>query len=140
MIFPSTFTICQTDMSPQSNNKILQRNGKRKTNIFPFYVGSPEPPVHCNASSTKSDSFKIVCEPGFDGGAPQQFNLIILNTKLNIVILNRTSIVPVFNVQGLAANLTTVYQASIYSYNLKGRSDTIVLPPVTIHAEASSHQ
>ena len=135
MILRFTFSICQRDMSPQSNNKIYYiRNRELECSI----LGSPDPPNNCNATMSKSDSFKITCDPGFDGGAPQQFNLIILNTKLNTVIMNRTSIVPVFNVQGLTTNLTTVYQASIYSYNLKGRSDTVHLPSITIDAQENN--
>ena len=40
-----------------------------------------------------------------------------------------------FTAAGLSSNQTTVYQAQIYSYNLKGRSEVVKLPKITLDAE-----
>ena len=65
----------------------------------------------------------------------QEFNLVLINNNLNLVISNQTSIIPSFSIKGLVPNQTSVYQASIFSFNLKGRSEAVVLPKITIDAE-----
>ena len=40
-----------------------------------------------------------------------------------------------FTAAGLSSNQTTVYQVQIYSYNLKGRSEVVTLPKITLDAE-----
>ena len=40
---------------------------------------------------------------------------------------------------GLATNQTAVFQATIYSYNLKGRSERVTLPKMTLDAEECCH-
>ena len=40
---------------------------------------------------------------------------------------------------GLATNETAVFQATIYSYNLKGRSERVKLPKMTLDAEECCH-
>ena len=62
--------------------------------------GSPEPPLNCNSSLAKSRTLDIKCDPGFDGGLPQEFTIIIVNNNINKVIMNKTSIIPSFSIQG----------------------------------------
>ena len=64
-------------------------------------IGSPEPPLNCNVSIGKTQSLDIVCEPGFDGGLPQEFTIIVINDDLNVVVINKTSIFPSFSIQGI---------------------------------------
>lgn len=100
-------------------------------------AGSPEPPLNCNVSIGKTQSLDIVCEPGFDGGLPQEFTIIVINDDLNVVVINKTSIFPSFSIQGLSSNKSVSYKASVYSYNLKGKSEVVTLPEITLDAEVS---
>ena len=63
-------------------------------------LGSPEPPLNCNSSLVKSHTLDIKCDPGFDGGLPQEFTLILVNNNIKKVIMNKTSIIPSFSIQG----------------------------------------
>ena len=40
---------------------------------------------------------------------------------------------------GLTSNQTTVFLLRVYSYNLKGRSEVVTLPKITLDAEENCH-
>ena len=64
-------------------------------------LGSPEPPLNCNISLRKPNTLEIDCQPGFDGGLPQEFKIIVVNTITNKVIMNKTALLPSIRVPGL---------------------------------------
>lgn len=100
-------------------------------------AGPPEPPGNCNINISKKHKLDIYCDPGFDGGLPQQFSMTMFAAKKNKVIANKTAIMPSFSVAGLRQNHTAIYRVYLYSFNSKGKSEVIVLPDVALDGEVS---
>ena len=94
-------------------------------------------------TDTKDADWLIVrCNEGFDGGLPlASFELEIFGEEnddhINTIYLNRTtrsSFGPVFEVSGLEPGRN--YRLLIYAVNAKGRSDPVILEPVTLKGVA----
>lgn len=70
------------------------------------------------------------CAEGFNGGLPQSFVLEVREVGSLAVAANLTSPLPRFTVHGLDPGQD--YQASVFAYNVKGRSEPVVLQTTTL--------
>ena len=104
---------------------------------YPFFLGPPEPPLNCNINISKKHNLDIYCDPGFDGGLPQEFSMTLYLAKDNKIITNKTSILPSFIVQGLQKNHSVIYRVHLRSFNSKGKSDIIMLPDIVLDGEVA---
>ncbi|XP_024892501.1 hemicentin-1-like [Temnothorax curvispinosus] len=93
--------------------------------------------------SRDSDSLIVRCSEGFDGGLPlTNYELEVYSEEsvyhVNTIYLNHTdrsgSSGPVFEVSGLEPGRN--YRLHLYAVNAKGRSDPVVLEPVTLKGVA----
>ncbi|XP_029055789.1 hemicentin-2-like isoform X1 [Osmia bicornis bicornis] len=93
--------------------------------------------------SRDADWLIVKCSEGFDGGLPlTNYELEVYSEEnvnhVNIIYLNRTerssSSGPVFEVPGLEPGRN--YRLHLYAVNAKGRSDPVVLEPVTLKGVA----
>lgn len=66
-------------------------------------------------------SMSIRCSEGFNGGLQQQFMLEVRDLQTSELRANYSSPVPRFTVNSLVPS--TIYLASVYAFNTKGRSD-----------------
>lgn len=67
----------------------------------------------------------IRCSEGFNGGLQQQFMLEVREMQTNELRANYSSPVPRFTVNSLMPS--TIYLASVFAFNTKGRSDPTVV-------------
>lgn len=87
--------------------------------------------VHnCTTSNTSTNSFSVRCAEGFNGGLPQSFLLEVRESNSQELRANLTSPVPRFSVTHLESG--ALYQACIYAYNDKGRSEAMVVQAGTL--------
>lgn len=87
--------------------------------------------VHnCTTSNTSTNSFSVRCAEGFNGGLPQSFLLEVRESNSQELRANLTSMVPRFSVTQLESG--ALYQACIYAYNDKGRSEAMVVQAGTL--------
>ena len=93
--------------------------------------------MSCNVNTSREPRMEIRCEPGFDGGLPQHFSLLLVTVKDNMLLANTSSVSPVFSVLGLKTNQSTLYRAYIHSVNAKGKSEVLVLPDIVLGWELS---
>lgn len=93
--------------------------------------------------SRDADWLIVRCSEGFDGGLPlTNYELEVYSEEnvyhVNTIYLNHTersgSSGPVFEVPGLEPGRK--YRLHLYAVNAKGRSDPVVLEPVTLKAVA----
>ncbi|PSN53391.1 hypothetical protein C0J52_03815 [Blattella germanica] len=93
-------------------------------------AGRPDQVYNCTVANTSMTSFSMNCAPGFNGGMEQSFLLEVRESQSQILRYNMTSIKPMFSVTGLEAG--SHYQACVYSYNHKGRSEPVVVQASTL--------
>lgn len=81
------------------------------------------------------------CNEGFDGGLPlTSFELEVFSEDndehMNTIYINRTAGAPgpIFEIPGLEPGRN--YRLLIYAVNAKGRSDPVILEPVTLKGVA----
>lgn len=75
-------------------------------------------------------SFVVRCSEGFNGGLPQSFAVEVRETESQQLKANASAPVPRFSVGGLEPGLQ--YQACVYSVNVKGRSEPVVVQTSTL--------
>jgi hypothetical protein len=75
-------------------------------------------------------SFSVHCSPGFNGGMEQFFLMEVRESQSQVLRYNVSSAVPRFSVTGLEAG--SHYQACVYSFNHKGRSEPVVIQASTL--------
>jgi hypothetical protein len=75
-------------------------------------------------------SFSVHCSPGFNGGMEQFFLMEVRESQSQVLRYNVSSTVPRFSVTGLEAG--SHYQACVYSFNHKGRSEPVVIQASTL--------
>ena len=99
-------------------------------------AGKPDPVSNCTVASSSYSTMRIHCEPGFNGGLKQTFNLEIRateqssSTKRSQTVQNLTGRSrPDFVLTGLIPD--TGYTISVYALNPKGQSDRMVLQAYT---------
>ena len=93
--------------------------------------------MNCIVNASKTSKMEIRCEPGFDGGLPQHFSLLLVTVKDNLVLVNTTNLTPVFSMSSLQTNQSSLYRAYIHSVNAKGKSEVLVLPDIVLGGELS---
>ncbi|XP_053985137.1 protein turtle-like isoform X1 [Hylaeus anthracinus] len=93
-------------------------------------AGRPDMVHNCTTSNTSTNSFSVRCAEGFNGGLPQSFLLEVRESNSQELRANITSPVPRFSVAHLEAG--ALYQACIYAYNDKGRSEAMVVQAGTL--------
>ena len=101
--------------------------------------------VHnCTTANTSTNSFTVKCTEGFNGGLPQSFLLEVRETNSQELRVNLSSPVPRFSVTNLDSG--ALYQACVFAYNDKGRSEPLVvqagtlrLPEKQLTSEAGEH-
>lgn len=69
---------------------------------------------------------------GFDGGQRQRFIMEIFDQQTNVLQANISSLYPIFTVNGLDPN--KMVKIIIYAFNVKGRSDSVMLEASTLKA------
>ena len=92
--------------------------------------GRPDMVHNCTTSNTSTNSFSVRCAEGFNGGLPQSFLLEVRESNSQELRANLTSPVPRFSVTHLESGI--LYQACIYAYNDKGRSEAMVVQAGTL--------
>ncbi|GFY62256.1 uncharacterized protein TNIN_414411 [Trichonephila inaurata madagascariensis] len=95
----------------------------------------PDQVRNCSVTNYTSDSLRIECEEGYDGGLQQKFYLEVYNEAQEYLEKNLTRLEPVFNVQDITAS--TEYILVIYAANMKGRSPSVVIKGSTEAAPRS---
>ncbi|KAK1133119.1 hypothetical protein K0M31_014477 [Melipona bicolor] len=93
-------------------------------------AGRPDMVHNCTTSNTSTNSFSVRCAEGFNGGLPQSFLLEVKESNSQKLRANLTSPVPRFSVTHLESG--ALYQACIYAYNDKGRSEAMVVQAGTL--------
>lgn len=88
-------------------------------------TGRPDMVHNCTTSNTSTNSFSVRCAEGFNGGLPQSFLLEVRESNTQELRANLTSPVPRFSVTQLESG--ALYQACVYAYNDKGRSEAMVV-------------
>lgn len=89
--------------------------------------------VHnCTISNSSTNSFSVKCTEGFNGGLPQTFLLEVRETNSQELKANLSSPVPRFSVTNLDSG--ALYQACVYAYNDKGRSEPLVVQAGTVRS------
>lgn len=99
------------------------------TSILPV-SGRPDQVHNCTVANTSMTSFSIRCSEGFNGGLPQSFTIEVREPGTETLAANLSSPVPRFTVLGLQPGL--IYHAYIYSVNVKGHSDPIIIYAPTL--------
>uniref|UniRef100_A0A1Y1NJZ5 Ig-like domain-containing protein n=1 Tax=Photinus pyralis TaxID=7054 RepID=A0A1Y1NJZ5_PHOPY len=93
-------------------------------------AGRPDQVHNCSISNISMSSFSVKCSEGFNGGLPQSFLLEVRESQTQEVKSNLSSPVARFSVGGLDPGAH--YQAGLYSFNTKGRSEPVVLQAATL--------
>ncbi|KAL7033601.1 hypothetical protein ACKWTF_007650 [Chironomus riparius] len=93
-------------------------------------AGKPDIPYNCTLVNQTSESLEVDCIEGFDGGQRQWFIMEIFDHQTNVLQANISSKYPVFTVNGLDAG--KILKIFIYSMNVKGRSDSVMLEAYTL--------
>lgn len=88
-------------------------------------VGRPDQVHNCTVTNISMTSMSIRCSEGFNGGLQQQFMLEVREMQTNELRANYSSPVPRFTVNSLMPS--TIYLASVFAFNTKGRSDPTVV-------------
>ncbi|KAG8191276.1 hypothetical protein JTE90_003287 [Oedothorax gibbosus] len=102
-------------------------------NVIP--AGPPDQVKNCSITNYTSDSLRIECEEGYDGGLQQKFYLEVYNEAQEYLEKNLTRIEPVFYVADIPPS--TEYILVIYAANMKGRSSSVVIKGSTDAAPRS---
>ncbi|XP_046737245.1 hemicentin-2 isoform X1 [Diprion similis] len=93
-------------------------------------AGRPDMVHNCTTSNTSTNSFSVRCTEGFNGGLQQSFLLEVRESNSQDLRANLSSVVPRFSVTDLESGV--LYQACIYAYNDKGRSEAMVVQAGTL--------
>uniref|UniRef100_A0A0C9Q6Z6 NPHS1_1 protein n=1 Tax=Fopius arisanus TaxID=64838 RepID=A0A0C9Q6Z6_9HYME len=93
-------------------------------------AGHPDMVHNCSTHNTSTSSFSVRCSEGFNGGLQQSFMLEVKESNSQELRANLTSAVPYFSVTHL--NPGMLYQACIYAFNEKGRSEPMVVQAGTL--------
>lgn len=97
-------------------------------------AGQPDPLTDCIATNITTEAVHITCLPGYDGGLPQQFQVVVIDMSNGRSVFNGTETMSKFVIGNLAASRT--YELIIWAFNNKGRSD----PQIVHLTTAAVHQ
>ncbi|XP_065168028.1 nephrin isoform X3 [Atheta coriaria] len=93
-------------------------------------AGRPDQVHNCSVTNISMTSLSIRCSEGFNGGLPQSFLLEMRESQSQEIKSNLSSPVARFSVNGLEAG--GQYQAAVFAYNAKGRSEPVILQSATL--------
>lgn len=94
-----------------------------------YAIGPPDQVRNCSVTNYTSNSLRVECEEGYDGGLQQKFYLEVYNAIQEYLEKNLTRLEPIFSVQDIPSS--TEYLLVIYSANMKGRSSSVVIKGAT---------
>ncbi|XP_066996078.2 nephrin [Anabrus simplex] len=100
-------------------------------------AGRPDQVHNCSVANSSMTSFSLRCSEGFNGGLPQSFFLEVRESHSQVLQANVTSQVPRFSVAGLEPGAQ--YQACVYSFNMKGRSEPVPVQAATLRLPEKQH-
>lgn len=130
ILSPDFVLITSTVIRESANSFVRTRSIlKCMRNLIPL-TGRPDMVHNCTISNTSTNSFSVRCAEGFNGGLPQSFLLEVRESNSQELRANMTSPMPRFSVTHLEAGV--LYQACIYAYNDKGRSEAMVVQAGTL--------
>nr|XP_045597283.1 nephrin-like [Procambarus clarkii] len=94
-------------------------------------AGKPNPPENCNLTNQTTETLKVHCVPGYDGGLLQKFIIEAYEADSNRLLLNITeNSAPDFTLRGLEPG--TSYVVHVYAANERGPSEKKILTGYTI--------
>lgn len=93
-------------------------------------AGRPLALRNCSLTNQTVDGLEVECEPGFDGGLPQRFQLELYDATTMALRYNSSSEEPVFSVSGLEPGISL--RLAVFAVNARGRSEPIVLDAVLL--------
>ncbi|KAL1513584.1 hypothetical protein ABEB36_002979 [Hypothenemus hampei] len=93
-------------------------------------AGRPDQVHNCTILNISMNSFQIRCTEGFNGGLTQAFLLEIRESQTQEIKDNITSPVARFTVNNLESGAH--YHAVVFAYNLKGRSEPVIMQASTL--------
>ena len=87
----------------------------------PTSAGKPDPVKNCSTANVTTTSFHLACEPGFNGGLPQNFTVEVVENggAMDKVVFSDRRARPEFAVTGLRDS--TDYRVYVVPVNMKGR-------------------
>ncbi|XP_047005128.1 nephrin-like [Schistocerca americana] len=97
-------------------------------------AGKPFPARNCSLWNQTSSSVEVVCQPGFDGGLPQHFALVLHSG--GGIRYNLTAETPAFTLTELQPDIS--YWVAIFAVNAKGRSPPVLIEEITLR-DAERH-
>lgn len=91
---------------------------------------------NCTLANQTESGFQVECAEGFDGGLPQSFLMEVLELPSLRHRLNLTThkTPPYFIAKGLDPSVS--YRIMVYAVNAKGRSEPMIIDPVTFKGVA----
>ncbi|XP_050305453.1 protein turtle homolog B-like isoform X2 [Anthonomus grandis grandis] len=93
-------------------------------------AGRPDQVHNCSTTNISMTSLQIRCAEGFNGGLTQAFLLEMRESQTQHTKYNLTSPVARFSVNHLEPGAQ--YQAVLFAYNSKGRSEPVILQASTL--------
>lgn len=94
-----------------------------------LFAGKPDPVSNCSVENRTHTAVIISCQPGYNGGAPQQFVLQIIPSAFqpSLDIQNKIENIhhPHFRIENLPPG--TEYKVVVYAKNEKGESEKTTL-------------
>ncbi|CAG9766131.1 unnamed protein product [Ceutorhynchus assimilis] len=93
-------------------------------------AGRPDQVHNCTILNISMTSFQIRCTEGFNGGLTQAFSLELKESHSQELINNITSPISRFSINNLDPGAQ--YQAVVFAYNSKGRSEPVILQASTL--------
>ncbi|XP_053632422.2 nephrin-like [Cherax quadricarinatus] len=94
-------------------------------------ASKPNPPESCSLTNQTTETMKVHCVPGYDGGLVQRFIIEIYEAETKRLLLNITeNTAPEFSLRGLEPG--TSYVVHVYAANERGVSERRYLAGYTI--------
>ncbi|XP_054710277.1 carcinoembryonic antigen-related cell adhesion molecule 5-like [Uloborus diversus] len=102
-----------------------------------FRPAKPNPPKNCQTTNRTATSFLVICEAGYDGGAPQQFyfRAKIKGSPEQGITLHAP--IPVFYLTSLPSGAT--FTGSVVAKNKMGQSDPFQFETTTLYSKNKDH-
>lgn len=60
-------------------------------NVFPVFVGKPDPLTNCTVSNQTANVLTMECTEGFDGGLTQTFEVEVFYARTKNLVSNQSS-------------------------------------------------
>ncbi|XP_043219892.1 nephrin-like [Amphibalanus amphitrite] len=101
--------------------------------VFHIVPAGPPDPVHnCSVVNQTSESLRVVCSAGFDGGLPQRFSAELYDATSGRLERNLSAGRPEFEAERLPAGVEL--RVRLYAFNARGRSRPTTLDGFTLKA------